>query len=226
MTQLVIILEFHVDAIELIKTILNWCGFFFGLVWTHYAHYYSIPSFCFVLFVLLNIRTLLQKSKECYDENLNHLHAITWPDISLGNTLKFLGHKDDGNFSGSGKRISITMTIAWRCTPCRRMRRIQKTQWSGSGHAIYSRKSSLDAGGLAEESGGLCWCVAWPLRGRSCGRYASTRESDGILSLQTKYLPSFRERYSPPDPESASIGRSLGWCNFNIGVAKGYGMYE
>ena len=52
-------------------------------------------------------------------------------DISLGNTLKFVDHKDDGNFSGSGKRISITMTTAWRCAPCQRMRRIQITQWSG-----------------------------------------------------------------------------------------------
>ena len=61
---------------------------------------------------------------------------------------------------------------------------------------------------------GLCWCVAWALRGRSCGRYASTRESDSIrqLSLQSKFLP-FRERYSPPNPESASIGRNLGWRN-------------
>ena len=62
---------------------------------------------------------------------------------------------------------------------------------------------------------GLCWCVAWPLHGRSCGRYASTRESGSIcqLSLQSKFLPSYRERYSPPNPESASIGRNLGWRN-------------
>ena len=62
---------------------------------------------------------------------------------------------------------------------------------------------------------GLCWCVAWPIRGRSCGRYASTRESGIIrqLSLQSKFLPSFRERYSPPNPESASIGQNLGWRN-------------
>ena len=52
--------------------------------------------------------------------------------FSLGNILKFLDHKDDGNFSGSGKRIFITMTTAWRCAPCQRMRRIQITQWSGS----------------------------------------------------------------------------------------------
>ena len=60
-----------------------------------------------------------------------------------------------------------------------------------------------------------CWCVAWPLRGRSCVRYASIRESGSIrqLSLQSKFLPSFRERYSPPNPESASIGRNLGWRN-------------
>ena len=62
---------------------------------------------------------------------------------------------------------------------------------------------------------GLCWCVAWPLRGRSCARYGSTRESDSIcqLSLQSKFLPSFWERYSPPNPDSASIGRNLGWRN-------------
>ena len=62
---------------------------------------------------------------------------------------------------------------------------------------------------------GLCWCVAWPLNGRSCGRYASTRKSGSIrqLSLQSKFLPSFREQYSPPNPESASIGHNLGWRN-------------
>ena len=43
----------------------------------------------------------------------------------------------------------------------------------------------------------------------------STRESGSIrqLSLQSKFLPSFRERYSPPNPGSASIGRNLGWRN-------------
>ena len=53
---------------------------------------------------------------------------------------------------------------------------------------------------------GLCWCVAWPLRGRSCDCHASTCESGSIrqLSLQSKFLPSFQERYSPPNPESAS----------------------
>ena len=84
----------------------------------------------------------------------------------------------------------------------------------GPGHAIYSRKSSLlDAGGFAEESGVV---LAWPLRGRSCGCYASRRESGSIrqLSLQSKFLPSFRERCSPPNPESASIGRNLGWRNW------------
>ena len=82
----------------------------------------------------------------------------------------------------------------------------------GPGHAIYSRKSSLlDAGGF-EECGVV---LAWPLSGGSCGRYASRRESDRIrqLSLQSKFLPSFRERCSPPNPESASIGRNLGWRN-------------
>ena len=65
---------------------------------------------------------------------------------------------------------------------------------------------------------GLCWCVAWPLRGRSCARNASTRESSSIrqLSLQSKFLPSFRERYSPPNPESASMGRNLSWRNSNM----------
>ena len=60
------------------------------------------------------------------------------------------------------------------------------------------------------------WCVAWPLRGRSCCRYASTPESGSIhqLSLQSKFLPSFREQYSPPNPESALIGRNLGWRNW------------
>ena len=58
----------------------------------------------------------------------------------------------------------------------------------------------------------LCWCVTWPLCGRSCGRCRSTRESGSIsqLSLQSKFLPFFRERYSPPNPVSASIGRNPG----------------
>ena len=109
---------------------------FFCLVWTHYAYYYLIPFFvlfCFVLFVLLDIiGHSCKKAKNVMIKTKSPAYAITWPDISLGNTLKFLDHKDDGNFSGSGKRISITMTTAWRCAPCQRMRRIQKTQWSGS----------------------------------------------------------------------------------------------
>ena len=87
----------------------------------------------------------------------------------------------------------------------------------GPGHAIYSRKSSLDAGGFTEESGiVLMHCLAAPRR--SCCHYASTYESGSIrqLSLQSKFLPSFRERYSPPNPESASIGRNLGWRNFQL----------
>ena len=133
--------------------------------------------FCFVLFCFRFFKpnwTLdpAKKQRMLWQRFKSPAYAITWPGISLANTLlKFIDHKDDGNFSGSGNRISITMTTAWRCAPYQRMRRIQITQWSGSGHAIYSRKSSLDAGGFAEESGiVLVHCLAaprqivWPLR--------------------------------------------------------------
>ena len=107
------------------------------------------------------------------------------------------------------------MTTAWRTAPCQRMRRIQITQWSWSRtYAIYSRKPSLDAGGFTEESGiVLVRCLATPRQ--MCGCYASTSESGSIrqLSLQSKFLPSFRERYSPPNPENASIGRNLTWAD-------------
>ena len=92
-------------------------------------------------------------------------YVITWPDISLSlnNTLKFLDHKDDGNFSGSGKRISITMTTAWRCATCQRMKRIQINQWSGSSACNLLTKIEF-------RCRWLCWrewdCVG-PLLGRS-----------------------------------------------------------
>ena len=56
------------------------------------------------------------------------------------------------------------------------------------------------------------------------GRHASTRESGSIrqLSLQSKFLPSFRERYSPPNPESASIGRNLVWRNWQVQMGRRY----
>ena len=112
------------------------------------------------------------------------------------------------------------MTTAWRCAPCQRMRGIQITQWSGSRACnLLAKKSSLDAGGFAEESG-IVLVPCLPLCGRSCGRYMSTRESGSIpqLSLQSKFLPSFRERYSPPNPESASTGRNLGWRYWTLGL--------
>ena len=105
------------------------------------------------------------------------------------------------------------MTTAWRCAPCQRMRQIQITQWSGARACNLLAKIEFRCGWLRWRE----WCVAWMLRGRSRGRYASTRQSGSIrqLSLQSKFLPSFRERYSPPNPESASIGRNLGWRNYS-----------
>ena len=82
----------------------------------------------------------------------------------------------------------------------------------------FTRDSSLDAGGFTEENGD---CVG-ALLGRSLADrvtatgYASESGSIRQLSLQSKFLPSFWERYSPPNPESASIGRNLGWRNTNI----------
>ena len=135
------------------------------LVWTHYAYYYLLPFFvlyCFVL-SLSGIGHSCKKAKNVInDESLNHLHiyAITWPDISLGNTLKFLDHKDNGNFSGSGKRIFITMTTAWRCVPCQRMRLIQITQWSGSRAWNLLAKIEYRCGWLRWRE----WQIVWPLR--------------------------------------------------------------
>ena len=73
------------------------------------------------------------------------------------------------------------------------------------------QRLGLDARGLAEESSD---CVGALLRGRSC--VAATRAHASIrqVSLQSKFLPSFREWYSPPNPECASIGRNLGWRNY------------
>ena len=172
----------------------------------------------FVLSCFLNrIGHSCKKAKNVMIKNLNHLHMQSYGQ-TLGNTLKFLDHKhdkDDGNFSGSGKRISITMTTAWRCAPCQQMRRIQINQWSGSWACnLHAKIEFIRCGWLRWRE----WVVlAWTLRGRSCGRYASRRESGNIrqLSLQLKFLPSFRERCSPPNPESASIGRNLGWRNSN-----------
>ena len=144
--------------------------------------------------------------------NLNHLHMQSHGQTSAQVTpWSFSTTKNMAIFSGSGKRMSITMTTAWICAPCQRMRQIQITQWSGTRACNLLAKIEFRCGWLRWRE----WCVAWALRGRSCGRYASTRESDSIhkLSLQSKFLPSFRKRYSPPNPESASIGRNLGWRN-------------
>ena len=70
MTQLVIILEFQVDAI---RSLIKWRPHltdvdFLCLVWTLYAYYYLISFF------LNRIGHSRKKSWECYDKNLNHLH--------------------------------------------------------------------------------------------------------------------------------------------------------
>ena len=57
----------------------------------------------------------------------SHSQTSAWVTPSSFSTTKM---KDDDNFSGSGKRISITMTTVWRCALCQR--RIQITQWSGA----------------------------------------------------------------------------------------------
>ena len=118
-------------------------------------------------------------------------YAITWPDVCLGNTLKFLDHKDDGNFSGSGKRISITMTTAWRCAPCQRMRRIQIIQWSGSRACNLLAKIEFRCGWLRE--------------------HTQVRQYPPAAIKISALLP---ERYSPPNPESAPISHNLGWHNY------------
>ena len=107
------------------------------------------------------------------------------------------------------------MTTAWRCAPCQRMRRIQITQSSGSRACNLLAKIDF-------RCGWLCWkqwdCIDALLGRSTADRVAATRAhaSQGSirqLSLQSKFLPSFRERYSPPNPESAWIGRNLGWRN-------------
>ena len=110
------------------------------------------------------------------------------------------------------------MTTASRCVPCQPMRRIQITQWSGSRACNLLAKIEFRCWWLHwREWDCVGQCHAWPLRGGSCGRFASTRQSGSFrqLSLQSKFLPSFRERYSPPNPESASIDRNLGWRNYS-----------
>ena len=99
----------------------------FCLVWTHYAYYYLIPFFVLFCFEI-ELDTPAKKQRMLWLKNLKlPAYVITWPDISLGNTLKFLDHK-----SGSGKIIPITITTAWSCALCQRMRQIKITQWSGS----------------------------------------------------------------------------------------------
>ena len=131
----------------------------------------------------------------------SHGQTSAWVTPSSFSTTKM---KDDGYFSGSGKRIYITMTSVWRCALC--PRRIQITQWSGARACNLLPKIEFRFGWLLWRE----WdCVLLE-------QIVSTRESGSIrqLSLQSKFLPSFREQYSPPNPESASIGRNLGWRNF------------
>ena len=55
------------------------------------------------------------------------------------------------------------------------------------GMQFTREKSSLVVRVASLKRVGVCWCVAWPLGGRSCGRYASTHESGSIRQLSLRY---------------------------------------
>ena len=93
------------------------------------------------------------------------------------------------------------------------MRWLRWRKWDCVG-ALSTQNFNLESGVGA---------FAWPSAADHVA-HASTHDSGSIRQLslqsqtlvsvlQSKFLPSFRERYSPPNPESASIGRNLGWRN-------------
>ena len=137
--------------------------------------FYLIPFSVLFWFVFLNrIGHSYKKQRMLWKKIKSPSYSITWPDIiSSGNTLKFLDHKhdkDDGNFSGSGKKISITLTTVWRCAPCQQMRRIQITQWSGSWACnLLAKIEFIRCGWLRWREWGCVGLAAprqivWPLR--------------------------------------------------------------
>ena len=85
----------------------------------------------------------------------------------------------------------------------------------GPEHAIYSRKSSLDAGSFAEESGVVLvrWLdaprqIVYPLH-----EHTRVRQYPPAVTAIKICPPSVSDTHAPPNPESASIGRNLGWRN-------------
>ena len=108
------------------------------------------------------------------------------------------------------------MTTAWRCAPCQRMRRIQITQWSGSRACNLLAKIEFRCGWLRWRK----WDCVGALPGRSVAdRVAATRaHASQAVSASCHCNQNFAllpKRYSPPNPESASIGRKLGWRNLH-----------
>ena len=95
----------------------------------------------------------------------------------------------------------------------------------GPGHAIYSRKSSLDAGGLAEESGiVLVRClaaprqIAWPLREHTRVRQytpaVTTIKISALLSVSDNHLQIRRA------PRSAATWVDVIWSILRRTVTK------
>ena len=107
------------------------------------------------------------------------------------------------------------MTTAWRCAPCQRMRQIQKPQWSGPRACNLLAKIEFRCGWIGWRE----WDCVGALLGRSAAvRVAAAwaHASQAVYAschYNQNFCPPFRERYSPSNPESASIGRNLGWRN-------------
>ena len=134
----------------------------------------SLNTLCILLFNYFfnTIGHSCKKLRMLWSKFKSPAYAIAWPNISLDNTLKFLDHNDDGNFLGSGKRISIIMTTAWRCAPCQRMRRREITQWSGDWACNLLAKIEFQCGWLRWRE----WDCVGALLGRSAtDRVAATR---------------------------------------------------
>ena len=144
-------------------------------------------------------------------------YSTTWPDIiSSGNTLKFLNHKhdkDDGNFSGSSKKTSITMTTAWRCAPCQQMRRIQ-IQWSGCWACnLLAKIEFIRCGWLRWREWGCVGLAAprqivWPLR-------EQTRVRKYLPAVTAMKICALLPGAMLTSKSGERLGRNLGCRNYN-----------
>ena len=95
---------------------------------------------------------------------MHNLRKYIFLDVHFSTTGKNIW------LTGSGKRISITMTTAWRCAPCQQMWRIQINQWSGSWACnLLAKIEFIRCGWLRWREWGCVGLAAprqimWPLR--------------------------------------------------------------